>query len=213
VTFRRIIDESENLLTVAGDNNETALSVWEAATDEDQVEDSNVENNVLNNLLKGKRTEDGPEVFKRVRLFTRWQDSVGSRGHKIAAFGGTAVWDYAKTISGIAELFADAVFDHLERRSKFGYKNYVFEGSDDSYFYKICFLGQTVQQSYPALFFYSKNKRVRQRIVKLVRNIAWVHQNGMLVASCSAPQWKEHFLDWALENRWPEEVERWRRDL
>ncbi|KAH8587904.1 hypothetical protein B0O99DRAFT_601275 [Bisporella sp. PMI_857] len=84
VTFRQVIEESEDLASVASDNSETTLYGKQTSLDDlrdgDKIDDSI--------SLGEKGAEDGRDLFKRVRLFTRWQDSAESRGHKIETLGG-----------------------------------------------------------------------------------------------------------------------------
>jgi len=215
VTFRRVVEESEDLAFVANDKSETALRVKETAPDDlrdgDKMDGSNVENDTLNIFLGEKGAEDGPDLFKRVRLFTRWQDSAESRGTKIETLGGVTFWDFAKTKYDIVFQLEDALSDYMI----LNHEGYIFEGFDTNFqefFYWMGFLGKTLQQSYPVVLLYAKKKLIRRRAMNCYQSNMWVNKNGILVATCSGPRWKRHFLNWALENK-PEKVESWRIDL
>jgi hypothetical protein len=220
VTFRQVIEKSEDLASVANDNGETTLSVTalkEAASDdlrdEDKIYDPNVnvENDTLNNFLDEKGAEDGPDLFKRVRLFTRWQDSAESRGTKIETLGGVTFRDFAKTKYDIVFQLEEALLDYVI----LNHRHYLDEGIDEDlqdFFYWTGFLGKTLQQSYPVVLLYSKMKIIRRRVVNCYQSNMWVNKNGILVATCSGPRWRRHFLNWAIENK-PEEAEDWIRTL
>ena len=214
MTFRQVIGESEDLASVANDNRETTLrekiddSNFEDGTLDDFFGGKEAEDDTLDDSFGEKEAEDGPDLFKRVRLFTRWQDSAESRGTKIETSGGVTFWDFAETKYDIVLQLGNALFDYLT----LNHDDYIFEGFDrnsQDYFYWLGFLGKTLQQSYPVVLFYSKNKLIRRRVVNCYQSSMWVNKNGILFAACSGPRWKRHILNWASENR-PEVVEGWR---
>jgi hypothetical protein len=217
VTFRQVIEESEDPASVGNDNSETTLRVKgtdpDNLQDGDEIDDSdvNVGNETLNNFLGEKGAGDGPDLFKRVWLFTRWQDSAESRGTKIEILGRVTFWGFAKTKYDIVFQLEEALSDYIALSRK----DYIwgrFKEYHESFFYWTGFLGKTLQQSYPVVLLYSRRKLMRRRVVNCYQSNMWVNKNRTWVAACSGPRWKRHFLNWALENK-PEVVERWRRTL
>lgn len=207
VTFRQVIEESGDPESIANDNSETTLRVKETSPDDLQDEDEI--DAVLNNCLGEKGADVGPDIFKRVRLFTRWQDSAESRGAKIETLGGVTFWDIAKSKYGIFFQLHRALADYVF----LNHVDYIFDTNSGGMFCSwMGFVGKTLQQSCPVFLLYAKKKLIRRRAVNCYQSNMWVTKNGFLVAACSGPRWKRHFLNNVLENK-PEEAERWRRNL
>ncbi|TAQ88386.1 hypothetical protein B7494_g3320 [Chlorociboria aeruginascens] len=59
-----------------------------------------------------KRTEDSPEVFKRVRFITRWEDFEESRGDMIWSSGGISCWKNSGPASDPASKILTSVSDY-----------------------------------------------------------------------------------------------------
>jgi hypothetical protein len=213
VTFRHIVQEDSEEPDIDVDSARKEAFGTGADSDqtlfEDSSENSNIENNFLDQILH-KGAEDSPDVFKRVRLFTRWQDSPESRGSKITAFGnGTSFWDVTKSMHDMIYEFDGALLDHLTNyldntRSRDAWEDVLFVWTG--------FIGRTLKQSYPIVLIYTKKKRVRSSAVSALQRSSWARKNGLLVASCSGPRWKGYFLNWAAEYE-PHNVGWWSEDL
>lgn len=137
--------------------------------------------------------EDGPEIFKRVRLLTRWEDRRESRGRlcylqRNGDGSGLGIW---KANGEVAINMKDNLAMRCAQWGK-----WIFAGASATCcMISICFMGKTITSSRPAIFIYASEKKARRRILKVTQEVDWVRQNPHFLACvCPLPKTIKHFL-------------------
>jgi hypothetical protein len=132
-------------------------------------------------LVSMSDTEEGPEVFKRVRFLSRWEFRLESRG-PLEYKTGQYNWWAADCPE--AQVMKDALgatlWDHVCEIEELN--------SVEQYFaLNLFFVGSTLQQSRPVLLIFSMTKQGRREAWRHSTGIDWIKANPSLVVltSCS----------------------------
>jgi len=191
--FRRVTN-----LTETGEQNgwQTTNTSRRRHTEEDEegcVEDMHIESSVPVDLLRTQEVEDSPEVFKRVRFITRWEDFEESRGCLILSIGGIHCWRvaYNSPAAMPCQQIIDTLGEEFLCRGDFIFR----DGSGSDYFqYCLLFFGADLQRSKPIILLYSEERRLRHRAMKVIKKLPWLTPNSrFLLASCSGTYFKSAF--------------------
>lgn len=136
------------------------------------------------NLVSPCQTEDGPEIFKRVRFLSRWENREESRGPFRFRTGEYCWWRAscfeAKTIkNAVARVLSRTLSSDLLRTCKTW---------DTTIAVSLFFVGQSVQQSRPILVIFSMEKTKRKKAWKFCKDIDWVkaHPSLLLLTTCNS---------------------------
>jgi len=134
---------------------------------------------VLAKLLQSRTEEDGPEIFKRVRFFTRWQDFEESRGPFWWRANGISCWGCTGPAvpynMQLGRLIAPEVFSCFSREDCRG--GFLLHLS-------IVFIGANQSNSKAVLFFYTPNENLRPKVVR--RLTKWMRLNNSHLSLVSA---------------------------
>jgi hypothetical protein len=126
------------------------------------------------NLLLPNKIEDSPEIFKRVRFITRWEDFEESRGPLIWISGGVSCWGTAvkgpawypvKQIKSAAAAALRVTLSDNFRESGFWAAVNIF------------FIGSSRQDSKPVFTIYTNSDIWRQAFFRVARK--WLRSNNI----------------------------------
>ncbi|KAF4631717.1 hypothetical protein G7Y89_g6414 [Cudoniella acicularis] len=180
--YRRVVDGTET----SPFNNQNGN--WSRLFPEEKKNDISLEENeitdcVPSHLLRHGEIDDSPDVFKRVRLFTRWQDAEESRaGDLFMKLGDVSLWEVSGPASEVCNQMSYLVQDALEDEYDFwdeGYESWDEEGKrlspdERCLYYCIFFLGTCRRKARPVLIVYSKYKSFRNKMVGSLRGLDWL---------------------------------------
>jgi hypothetical protein len=162
-------------------------------------EDDHIEDSIPSNLLIAHNVEDSPEVFKRTRFVTRWQDSEQSRDFNFVKVGAMTCWAPAGPALPVRRRICDILREHVERRER-----YIFQPpkarqpiSPRSITCGMFFIGPELQKSKPFILIYSESKSIRRRALKVARELPCLGpQSDIAVATCSGPIFRADIESW-----------------
>ncbi|KAK6080924.1 hypothetical protein SCUP234_05022 [Seiridium cupressi] len=157
---------------------------------------------------------EGPEVFKRVRFLSRWEDLPESRGFVFASFGNVHLWTislhgYAGMIKHQMALStvvqAGRFFDyiHADQESCVPYHDVR-----SRLWFKLGFIGRSKMRSVPALVLYSESRKVRSRARRVLKELPWLQgKSRYLLMTGSGPafgtekDFQQRFMNIALRKK------------
>ncbi|KAK6084031.1 hypothetical protein SCUP515_01727 [Seiridium cupressi] len=157
---------------------------------------------------------EGPEVFKRVRFLSRWEDLPESRGFVFASFGNVHLWTislhgYAGMIKNQMALStvvqAGRFFDyiHADQESCVPYHDVR-----SRLWFKLGFIGRSKMRSVPALVLYSELRKVRSRARRVLKELPWLQgKSRYLLMTGSGPafgtekDFQQRFMNIALRKK------------
>ncbi|CAN9411990.1 unnamed protein product [Alternaria alternata] len=124
-------------------------------------------------------TEEGPEVFKRVRFLSRWEFRLESRGSLFAKVGQYNWW-----IASCLEATAMKVNLINTLQNVSARHTWVSPGaswSERKLLFCVFFVGPTLQESRPVLVIFGMSKKVRREAWKHSIGIDWIRANPSLI--------------------------------
>ncbi|KAF7522016.1 hypothetical protein G7054_g12273 [Neopestalotiopsis clavispora] len=174
--FRGVLDIS------AWDND--AVDEWVSHPKAAQYSTRNFGYEDLSELIAKRETLDGPNIFKRVRYISRWEDFEDSRGNLTATIDGIRFWGFGS--NGWADqafwniLTLTAV--ELAWRDWCGHR----PGPDtslDAYVIVLTvrFAGYTKSTSVPIITVLVKHQRYRQRVQDAMRSLEFIRAGRIQV--------------------------------
>jgi len=137
-------------------------------------------------LLSYEDYNNSPDIFKRVRFFTRWQDSGESRlGDLFVEFQGVSLWKCTGPALEVTSQMTELLNDNL---AAWGYVNYpeILPSLHDEdytslaqmgFCWNFFFLGTCRRKARPVLVIYSRDKEIRQEIAEFIATQEWLHPN------------------------------------
>ncbi|KAI1327118.1 hypothetical protein F5Y16DRAFT_399667 [Xylariaceae sp. FL0255] len=156
----------------------------------DEAEDDHNDEDGLQSLCTSKKGIqdyiDGPEIFKRVRLLTRWEDRLEYRGDRTLFIDGISFWEMTShdvvRQMGLAILVrilasTNSVWSGFEELPEF----------DSGLLYNFLFAGCTRTQSVPIILVTANLGKIRRRAAKMIRTLDWV-QNGSRISVVTLPR-------------------------
>lgn len=188
--FRRVTNLTE---TEEQNGWQTTNASTRRHTEEDEegcVEDMHIESSVPVDLLRTQEVEESPEVFKRVRFITRWEDLEESKGSLMLSIGGLHYWRVAHNSPATMprRQILNTLHENFLREGDFIFKD--VSGSH-RFYYHLSFFGADLQRSKPIILIYCEERRLRQRAMKVAKELPWLTPNSrILLASCSGANFK-----------------------
>jgi hypothetical protein len=183
--YRRVIDVTETS-PLNGQNGNWSRLFPSGLFPEGKINDISLEENeittcVPSHLLYHGEIDDSLDVFKRVRLFTRWQDAEESRsGELFMKFGDVSLWDVAGPAFEVCTQMGILISDALKNEYLFWDDEYeswdeerkklTLDG-EQCFFWGFFFLGTCRRKARPVFIVYSKDKYVRHEIVGSIRGL------------------------------------------
>jgi hypothetical protein len=124
-------------------------------------------------------TEEGPEVFKRVRFLSRWEFRRESRGCLFSKIGHYNWWlaDCPEALAmnvTLGNAFRESSDVPLWFRPGAGFAEIIV-------LFGVFFVGLTLQQSRPVLVMFSMTKKARREAWKFCTGIDWIRANPSLI--------------------------------
>ena len=126
--------------------------------------------------------EDGPEVFKRVRFFSRWEHRFESRGSLLWRGDQYSFW---RATAREATIIRKALATMLRNPSYAGGKTRL--GIESVCALHTVFIGPSIEQSKLMLGVFCMERKRRIKIVKRLKEVEWIKANPsiMVVGHCS----------------------------
>jgi len=164
--YRRVVDVTDALSL--GDKNFTNLIKTSTDEDSQSFDDYDITDCVPPNLFAQERVDDSPDVFKRARLLTRWQDAEESRASQPAlTFGEISLW----VTCGFAR---DVRLQLVTRVVNFIGTPVAHAGNICPVAVTVFFIGTSRQRAIPTILLYAKTKRVRRRAIEILSKVDWL---------------------------------------
>jgi hypothetical protein len=122
--YRRVIDVTEDSLFNDQNGNWSRLFPSgffpEGKENDISLEENEITTSVPSHLLYYGEIDDSPDVFKTVRLFTRWQDAEESRsGELFMKFGEVSLWYVAGPADEVCAQMVNLLREACGNRYKF----------------------------------------------------------------------------------------------
>jgi hypothetical protein len=176
------LEENQDQATAIGEDTDGSIACFNTKTDS-RIAYSDWEDASSLDLATSSETEDGPEVFKRVRFLSRWEYRHESRGKLCYRIDQYSWWG-AACPEALAMKHVSA--GTLERRI---WSNPVPARYDEwkaDIFIGLFFVGKTLQQSIPVLAIFSMDKKKRKKAWNLLAGLDWVkaHPSLVLLTTC-----------------------------
>lgn len=145
------------------------------------TEDNTENTTILDSISRGaldllsSKTEyipvDSPDMFKRARYLTRWEDNLECRGDLLQRFGRVGFWGFSNNDNWA-----------LAARKQMSYSVYELLRSSvkhavGPWLYIFGFVGNTRQDSVLCILILSNHKSLQDRSSRLVKQLAWVKSN------------------------------------
>jgi hypothetical protein len=128
-------------------------------------------------LAISSKTEEGPEVFKRVRFLSRWEFRHESRGILRYQVDQYSWW---RAVCPEAMAMKQVVAGTFERK-KWSSSGPIRSSKWEK---RICiglfFVGKTLQQSIPVLVIFSMDKKQRREACKFLADLDWIRAHPLL---------------------------------
>jgi hypothetical protein len=214
MTYRRVTDTlNTSLLNI---QNRLYPYSWEpfsleTTPDSETLESHDITTSFPDHLLDAPDPSNALDIFKRARLFTRWQDASESRARPLLFdFGGVSLWaahgPASHVSTQIVRLIEHSVLSfpggvHIFHSPSVintpgGMLDYL-----DSEFVHFCawgiyFLGTSRRNAKPILLFYSKHKILRQLALNTFRGLEWLdwRNSGVVTTTWHHPLFREGLI-------------------
>jgi hypothetical protein len=129
-------------------------------------------------LAISSKTEEGPEVFKRVRFLSRWEFRHESRGILRYQVDQYSWW---RAVCPEAIAMRKGAAGAFRRRKRSNPVPSRFAKWESTIFTNLYFVGETLQQSRPVLVLFCMDKKRRREGWEILSDIEWVRANPSLV--------------------------------
>lgn len=209
--YRRVIDITETSLFNGQDGNWSRfLSSGyfpEGQKNDISLEENEIATSVPSHLLYYREIDDSLDAFKRVRLFTRWQDAEESRSGKLfTKVGKVSLWSVAgpafEVCTQMMQNLVSEAFGNREKLQNYDYKpceerdreklrdNRVF---DVGFF----FLGTCRRKARPVVTVYSKHEDLRHEVARSMRGLDWFRSNksGVVATAWCNPVIRQQIIE------------------
>ncbi len=198
--YRRVIDVTETSLFNGQDGNGSRVFPLgyfpEGPKNDISSEENEIATSVPSHLLYYGDIDDSLDVFKRVRLFTRWQEAEESRSGKLfTKIGNVSLWSVAgpaaEVCTQMMQSFEVEAYANMQGLGISKYKPGEEKGEGklrDVLFFHVAFyfLGTCRQKARPVVTVYSKDKWFRHKVVRSMRGLHWLHPNKSGVVAITA---------------------------
>jgi hypothetical protein len=162
---------------------------------------NDIENVAEQNLLPVEGFADGPEIFKRVRFLSRWEDLGESRGSLVRSFGNVHIWGLS--FSPLAKMASFQIRVMVVAQLLL-YRNWILPKANqaEGLWFRSFFMGHSREQSTPVIVLFAETKRARRRALKVVEQLDWIGlYRRVSVFTCSRTVWGSQMFWQMLEQR------------
>jgi hypothetical protein len=177
------LEEIQDHTTATGEDTDGSIMRFNTKTNS-RIAHSDWEDASSLDLVTSIKTEDGPEVFKRVRFLSRWEFRRESRGHlayRIDQYNWW--WAYCPEATVMRDTLGTAFDTSVAGR---GFARQRYSTLDPSISIGLFFVGKSLQQSIPVLVIFSMDKKMRMKACNLFSGFDWVraHPSLILLPTC-----------------------------
>jgi hypothetical protein len=189
--------------------NDEELDAWMATvssgarcnTNDMQDEEEDIEGMVLEKLLKYKPVIDSPDIFKRVRFLSRWEDCPESRESRFCSIGDVHFWTMGTNgWAGLAQKqMRNAVRYHFSGSSglrDIGPWSYNKLHPAHRIWVMVGFVGRTREESRPIVLLYSGLEELRRCALKTVKELAWLAPDSHILSASTSSSKFGTKVDW-----------------
>lgn len=190
--FQRVTDLAEPTNNFRRHVEQSMIRASAINLDEDENDNST---NNLPKLVDLPPDDDGPDIFKRVQLLTRWEDRRESRGRMAYRHGDYFIWN----ATGYDRMM---MVRELQNNCN-TQRNWIVSRPRSAYLaFSITFIGKSIANSRPVIMVYAPCKKNQRRFFKVTQQVDWVRHNPrILVLVCLIPEFVRSFQD-AFEEVW-----------
>jgi hypothetical protein len=209
--YRRVIDVTEASLFNDQNGNWSRLFPSgffpEGKKNDISLEENEITTSVPSHLLYYGEINDSLDVFKRVRLFTRWQDAEESRaGRLFFKFGNVSLWWVSgPAIEVCAQMMQNLKSEAFGDMSNIRVKQYrpckerekLRDADSEFFFAGFYFLGTSRRKARPVFILYSKYKYVRHGVLGSMRGLEWFDPNksGVVATTWCNPVIRQQIIE------------------
>jgi hypothetical protein len=184
--YRRVTDVTDTPLPI---NN------FECGTEQNRLplEEDDFNDGVSESLFDHGRIDDSSAIFKRVRLFTRWQDAEDSREPTPRfKFGRVLLWRLCGAAEAVRAQIITLTVDFLKE---------ISPSRDERYWdvaVSVYFIGTCRERAIPTIFLYAKRKKSRQEVVKILRRLDWLApgKSSLIMTTWHNPIVRKEVIDY-----------------
>jgi hypothetical protein len=145
-----------------------------------------IEDDAPTTMLDSRKrvAEDSPDVFKRVRFLSRWEDLQESRGPLVVKIGAFGLWGLkGPGLAAYHQMSKSLVAEYTCSWNR------VVEGvswPDQCFICSVFFVGTSVKNSTPVILIYAETRELRENVIKTLQNVDWLKSNTrIMLASAS----------------------------
>jgi len=149
--------------------------------DKDDIHDrhsKNIETLVEENLSRSESLVDGPDIFKRVKFLTRWEDRYESRGNLWTTIGNIHLWSTSS--QGVASMAGFQMLVSISFQLRL-YRDWICKRQPGEIApprmriaVRIGFAGHSREQSLPIIVMTTYSKGTRRRAMKVLKLLDWL---------------------------------------
>jgi hypothetical protein len=171
------LEEKQDDTMAIEDDTNASITHFDTETS-GRITQSDWEDAVPMDLATSSKTEEGPEVFKRVRFLSRWEFRHESRGKLRYQIDQYSWWG-----AGCPEAVAlrTVAASAILRRYRSERVSLKCDNWETCIGISLCFVGKTLQQSIPVLLVFSMDKKRRRRVWETLSDLEWVRANPSLI--------------------------------
>jgi hypothetical protein len=136
-------------------------------------------------LPTSEASPDSPELFKRIRFLSSWEDRIDSRGPLWLRVGDFFIWDTssAASILETETRMHVSILRHIEP-----FHDWIYSATRVPWFrFFIGFIGRNREQSSPVLVLILDSKKARQRCLKVMKRLDWLGKGSRFSVITASP--------------------------
>lgn len=134
-----------------------------------------------------KSLVDGPEIFKRVKFLSRWEDRRESRGSLLVTVGDMTLWSSSSQgVAGMANFqLKVSICVQLLSHPKYISADLPIPGSKVTVL--TGFAGRSLGESFPIILIISESRKLRRRVAKVLRQLDFLRANSRFTVVTTQP--------------------------
>lgn len=152
-----------------------------AGNDEDEDDNLDITTAAVQaNIHSRQVLTDGPEIFKRIRFLSRWENDAESRGYRLKEFRGWSI----STRHNVARMARFQILVSVAAQLIF-HKHWIYAGVErKSPLTRWCavmaFIGVNRAKSVPVIILMSLSKKVRRRCSEVLKLLGWLGKGSRI---------------------------------
>jgi hypothetical protein len=177
------LEEVQDQTTAIGEDTDGSIKHFNTKTDS-RIAHSDWEDASSMDLVTSFKTEEGPEVFKRVRFLSRWEFRNESRGKLRYRINQYNWWTTTCPEAFVMRKTLRIAFE--KKADSLSFARQKHKTWDRALCINLFFVGKTLQQSVPVLFIFSMDQKMRRKAWDLFAELDWIraHPSLILLTTC-----------------------------